>query len=55
MIFIGMPNLIGSLGPSVDRTGLDIQQMDLAMILLRSLKSAVRQYVVMHSPSEVVQ
>ena len=44
--------LLGSLGPLVDRTGLEIQQVDLAMILLRSLKSAVRQYVVMHSPSE---
>ena len=37
--------LLGSLGPLVDRTGLDIQQVDLAMILLRSLKNAVRQYV----------
>lgn len=32
--------------------GLDILPVDLAMILLRSLKAAVRQYVVMHSISE---
>ena len=41
--------LIGSLGPAVDRTGLDILPVDLAMILLRP---AVWQYVEMHSISE---
>ena len=44
--------LIGSLGPLVDRTGLDILPVDLSMILLRSLKTQIRQYVVMHAPSE---
>jgi len=41
--------LIGSLGPMVDRTGLDVLPVDLAMILLRP---AVWQYVEMHSISE---
>ena len=44
--------LTGSLGPGVDRTGLDILPIDLSMILLRSLKPNIRQYVVMHSQSE---
>ena len=44
--------LIDSLLPMVNRTGLDILPLDLAMILLRSLKPAVRQYLVMHSISE---
>ena len=41
--------LIGSLGPTVDPTALDILPVDSAMILLRP---AVLQYVVMHSISE---
>ena len=44
--------LIGSLGPNIDRNGLDILPIDLSMILLRSLKTQVRQYVVMHSRTE---
>ena len=44
--------LIDSLLPMVNRAGLDILPLDLAMILLRSLKPAVRQYLVMHSICE---
>ncbi len=44
--------MIGCLGPMVDRTGLHVLPVDLAMILLTSLKAAVPQYVVVRSIAE---
>ena len=41
--------LIGTLPQHCDKTGLDLQQVDLTLMLLRSLPSDVKNYVVLHA------
>ena len=44
--------LIDTLPQHCDKTGLDLQQVDLTLMLLRSLPSDVKNYVVLHASGE---
>eukprot|EP00435_Cladocopium_sp_Y103_P004433 s4710_g1.t1 len=44
--------LIDTLPQNSDKTGLDLQQVDLTLMLLRSLPSDVKNYVVLHASGE---
>ena len=44
--------LIDTLPQSCNKTGLDLQQVDLTLMLLRSLPNDVKNYIVLHSAGE---
>ena len=44
--------LIDTLPQHCDKTGLDLEQVDLTLMLLRSLPSDVKNYVVLHASGE---
>ena len=46
--------LIDTLPQHCDKTGLDLQQVDLTLMLLRSLPSDVKNYVFLHASGEGV-